>query len=129
MLKGHLSPDCSKKNTIKKKDWYIRKAEQQMQVQQENEDEAEENEANADDASSTSPPRVNWSGLLIAESVDETSHYYAGNKEMGSRLKNWITLDNGSTLSLFFFQSGLSGRRLNNKQDSCIGDERRSHKK
>jgi hypothetical protein len=94
--KGHISPKCPDKNSIEKKDWYIRKAELYMQ------DEQADNKSISDVASATTnrSSRVGWSGLLIATSIEKESHYN-NNQEMGSRLRNWITLDNGSTLSLF----------------------------
>eukprot|EP00978_Attheya_sp_CCMP212_P000842 scaffold1766_cov39-Attheya_sp.AAC.2 len=39
-------------------------------------------------------------GYSSVEPLKKESHYN-DDREMGSRLKNWITLDNGSTLSLF----------------------------
>jgi hypothetical protein len=98
--KGHISPECPDKNSIEKKDWLIWKAELHMQAEQQ--DEQEGNESITDNASATSnrSSRVGWSALLIARSIEKESHYNH-DREMGSRLRNWITLDNGSTLSLF----------------------------
>jgi hypothetical protein len=72
-----------------------------MQAEQQDEQQ-DHNESTTDNASVTSnrSSRVSWSGLLIATSIEKESHYN-DDQEMGSRLRNWITLDNGSTLSLF----------------------------
>jgi hypothetical protein len=93
--KGHLSPDCSEKNKIPKEDWAIRKAELHMQAEGDHEEQDDESSiADNESAKSTRSSRVGWSGLLI----EKQSLY---NDEAQSRLKNCITLDNGSTLSLF----------------------------
>ena len=88
--KGHISPECPDKNTIEKKDWYIWKADQHMITEQQ--DEQQDNAT--DNASITSSSRVGWSGLLIAKSIEKEGHYNY-DREMETRLKNWITLDNG----------------------------------
>jgi hypothetical protein len=87
--KGHISPECPKKNSIKKEDWAIRKAELHMQA--ERQDEQEEEDSTKDNASVTSvrSSKAGWSGLLI-----ERESLYNEDREMGTRLKNWITLDN-----------------------------------
>jgi hypothetical protein len=71
-------------------------------MQAEQQDGQEDNKSTTDNASATSnrSPRVGWSKLLIVKSIEKESHYN-DDREMGSRLRNWITLDNGSTLSLF----------------------------
>ncbi len=68
-------------------------------MQAEQQDEHEDEESTKDNVSVTSSrsSRVSWIGLLFATKES----LYNDNQEMGSRLKNWITLDNGSTLSLF----------------------------
>jgi len=96
---GHISPECPDKNTIKKKEWFIHKAQLHVQAAQQAEREDVLTIGNAS-ATNDQTPRVSWSGLLIARSIEEESHYN-NNQEMGTRLKNWITLDNRSTLSLF----------------------------
>jgi hypothetical protein len=67
--KGHIK--CPDKNSIKKKNWFIRKAELHMQAEQQ--DEQEDNESTIDNASATSnhSSRVGWSGLLIATSIEK----------------------------------------------------------
>ena len=100
--KGHISPDCPDKNTIQKEDWYIKRAELHMQT--ENHNEQDDNASTIVDSASHASAhtqRVAWSGLLIAKTATEGESHYNDDQEMGSRLKNWITLDNGSTLSLF----------------------------
>mgnify|MGYP002176679840 FL=1 len=93
--KGHISPECPEKNSRKKDDWAIKKAELHMQAEH-NENDQEDDRSTCSDVASASSKRVAWSGLLV---VGES--LYNEDREMGTRLKNWITLDNGSTLSLF----------------------------
>ena len=98
--KGHLSPECPDKNNIEKKDWYIRKAEQYMQSEQGDKQEHDDNASTTSGRSS----RIDWSGLLIATTVDQTiekESHHMDDQDLGKRLRNSITLDNGSTLSLF----------------------------
>ena len=67
-----------------------------MQAEQD-ENEQEDNQSTSSDVVSTSSKRVGWSGLLIETGESLYNH----DQEMGTRLKNRIILDNGSTLSLF----------------------------
>ncbi len=60
-----------------------------------NENDQEDDRSTCSDVASASSKRVAWSGLVV---VGES--LYNEDREMGTRLKNWITLDNGSTLSL-----------------------------
>ncbi len=94
--KGHISPKCPEKNSRKKEDWAIKKAELHMQAEQD-ENEQGDNQSTSSNVASTSSKRVGWSGLLI----ETGENLYNNDHKMGTRLKNWITLDNGSTLSLF----------------------------
>jgi hypothetical protein len=73
-----------------------------LHMQAEQQDEQEDNKSTIDNASARSnrSSRISWSGLLIPTSIEKES-LYNDDQEMGSRLRNWITLDNGSTLSLF----------------------------
>ena len=67
-----------------------------MQAEQD-ENKPEDNRSMSSDVASTSSKRVGWSGLLMEKGESIYNH----DQEMGTRLKNWITLDNGSTLSFF----------------------------
>ena len=93
--KGHMSPEYPDKHSIKNEDWAIRKAKQHMQASKV--DDHEEGKADDDNKSVTnnSQSKAAWSGLLIEK---ESLHSNTISKD---RLKNCITLDNGSTLSLF----------------------------
>jgi hypothetical protein len=92
--RGHLSPDCPEKNTRKKEDWAV-KAEHHMHAEGEN-NVQEDNESIPENESvrSNCSTRVRWSGLL-------TTKQSLYKDEAQNKLKNCITLDNGSTLSLF----------------------------
>ncbi len=68
-----------------------------MQANQDEEELKDQESNNNISVASKQTHRVGWSGLLIQK---ETS-LYADNQGMGSRQRNWITLDNGSTISLF----------------------------
>jgi hypothetical protein len=85
---GHISPECPDKNTIKKEDWYIRKAELHMQAVKEGEH--KENESMNDNASQPSvhTSRVGWSRLLVPITTTEEESHYNNDHNMGSRLKN-----------------------------------------
>jgi hypothetical protein len=96
--KGHISPECREKNTLKKEDWAFRKGEQHMQAKNETPRQDDESTAETESILSTRSSRVGWNGLLIGETEGQ-SLYNAHDLER--RLKNCITLDNGSTLSLF----------------------------
>ena len=84
--KGHMSPKCPEKDNIPKEDWAICKAEQHMQAKQKNND---------DDASqlSKSSKKTRWSGMQVCL-MDKQ-------KNILSKMKDDIILDNGSTLSIF----------------------------
>jgi hypothetical protein len=97
---GHLSPECPDKNTIKKENWHINKATQYYheanqandhQVEQQEEGDNESYKSTTSNASS----RIGWCGLIVEQSL------YNNDRDAKHRLKNCITLNNGSTLSLF----------------------------
>ena len=58
----------------------------------------DESTAETKSVQSNRPSRVGWNGLLIGE-TEQKSLY--NTHDLERRLKNCITLDNGSTLSLF----------------------------
>jgi hypothetical protein len=100
--KGHISPECKEKNTRKKEDWAFRKAEQHMQAQADTARTDDESTLEIESVQSVRSLRVGWNGLLIGlntQDIKKQSLYNAHDLEL--RLKNCITLDNGSTLSLF----------------------------
>jgi uncharacterized glyoxalase superfamily protein PhnB len=96
--KGHMSPECPDKNSIKKKDWHIKKA-IQYYMEAAKADVHQNDQLDGDNESTTSKAssRIGWSGLLI----EEKESMYNDDQDAKDRLKNCITLDNGSTLSLF----------------------------
>ena len=83
---GHLSPDCPKKDEIPRNEWAIRKAELHMQVEQGKQD--EDSSPKTDD-----DKRTEWSGLQI--------NLMNKKRKATEHMKDWIILDNGSTMSLF----------------------------
>ena len=96
--KGHMSPECPNKNSIKKEDWAIKKANQSHMER--TTDSNQDNDQSEDDNEITSggpSKKVGWSGLLI----EQKESLYNDDRGAKDRLKNCITLDNGSTLSLF----------------------------
>ena len=84
--KGHMSPKCPEKDNIPKEDLARCKAEQHMQAEQKKDD---------DDASqlSRSSKKTGWSGMQVCL-MDKQ-------KNISSKMKDNIILDNGSTLSIF----------------------------
>jgi hypothetical protein len=96
----HLSPECPHKNTIKKENWHINKAMQYYQEANQVNDHQEEQQEEGDNKSyksttSKASSQIGWSGLIVEQSL------YNDDRDANHRLKNRITLDNGSTLSLF----------------------------
>jgi hypothetical protein len=94
-----LSPGCPDKNTIKKEDWHIKKSTQYYQDANKADDhqveqEEGDNESYKSTTSKTSS-QIGWSGLIVEQSL------YNNDRDAEDRLKNCITLNNGSTLSLF----------------------------
>jgi hypothetical protein len=99
---GYLSPECPDKNKIKKdEEWHITKATQYYQdvntKANDHQDEQREEGDNESFKSTTSKAssRIGWSGLILEQSL------YNDDQDAKDRLKNCISLDNGSTLSLF----------------------------
>jgi hypothetical protein len=98
--KGHISPECKENNTRKKEDWAFCQAEQHTQTQNQTTKKDDEFIAENKSVQSNRPLSVNWNGLLIG--LDETNKQSLHTvHDLEARLKNCITLDNGSTLSLF----------------------------
>jgi hypothetical protein len=95
-----LSPECPDKNIIKKENWHMNKATQYYQEankandHQEEVQEADDNKSYKSTTSKASS-RIGWSGLIVEQSL------YNKDRDAKHRLKDCITLDNGSTLSLF----------------------------
>ena len=84
--KGHMSSKCVEKDKIPKEDWAIHKAEQHMQAKQKKDDD----EASQSDKSLK---KTGWSGMQVCL-IDKK-------KDISSKMKDDIFLDNGSTLSIF----------------------------
>ena len=96
--KGHMSPECPNKNSIKKEDWAIKKARQYyMEANKADVRQDEQSEGDNESTSGSIPKKVGWSGLLI----EQKESLFSNERDAKDRLKNCITLDNGSTLSLF----------------------------
>ncbi len=107
--KGHLSPDCPQKNSIKKEDWAIRKS-QTVYVQNEKQDDHQDDDSVGDNVSTISrgsSKTIGWSALLIKQKES----LYTEDREIVSRMKNCITLDTGSTLSIFSNPALVEGIR------------------
>ena len=83
---GHMSPKCPEKDKIPREDWAIRKAALHMQAEQTKDDE----EASQSDKSSK---KTRWSSMQVCL-MDKK-------KDISSKMKDDIILDNGSTLSIF----------------------------
>ena len=84
--KGHMSLKCPEKDKIPKEDWAIRKAEQHMEAKQKKDDD----EALQLDKRSK---KTGWSGMQVCLTDKK--------KDISSKMKDDIILDNGSTLSIF----------------------------
>jgi hypothetical protein len=95
--KGHMSPECPNKDSIKKEDWAIKKANQHFMEKKAETHQDDQSEGDNESTTSSLPKKVGWSGLLI----EQKQSLYNDDREAKDRLKNCITLDNGSTLSLF----------------------------
>ena len=83
---GHMSPKCPEKDKIPRVDWALRKAALHMQAEKTKDDE----EASQSDKS---PKKTRWSGMQVCL-MDKK-------KDISSKMKDDIILDNGSTLSIF----------------------------
>ena len=88
--KGYKSPQCPEKDTRPKDQWAIRKAEQHLQTETNNDDD-ESVGSNKTNRTNRSSQRAGWSGLQ----VNLMNHNHQPS------MRETITLDNGSTLSLF----------------------------
>ena len=84
--KGHMSPKCLEKDKITREDWAICTAEQHMQAEQKKDD----NDASQSDKSSK---KTRWSGMQVCLMNKK--------KDISSKMKDDIILNNGSTLSIF----------------------------
>ncbi|KAL7573431.1 hypothetical protein ACA910_013750 [Epithemia clementina (nom. ined.)] len=99
--KGHKSPQCPKKDSIPKSEWAIKKAEQLLQTEDGNDENSDDDnesiESNATSGTNRSTGsncgqgRRSWSNF-------QTNMMNAGDE---NTMQEAITLDNGSTLSLF----------------------------
>ena len=83
---GHMSPKCPEKDKIPREDWAIRKAALHMQAEKTKDDEETSQ-------SDKSPKKTGWSGMQVCL-MDKK-------KDISSKMKDDIILDNGSTLSIF----------------------------
>ena len=93
-----MSPECPNKNSIKKEDWAIKKATQYyMEANKADVRQDEQSEGDNESTSGSIPKKVGWSGLLIKQKES----LFSNERDAKDRLKNCITLGNGSTLSLF----------------------------
>ena len=91
-----MSPKHPEKDKIPREDWAIRKAALHMQAKKTNDDE----EASQSDKS---PKKAGWSGMQVCL-MDKK-------KDMSSKMKDDIILDNGSTLSIFANSELVEGIR------------------
>ena len=82
----HMSQKCPEKDKIPREEWAIRKAALHMQAEQTKDDEAASQ-------SDKSPKKTGWSGMQVCL-MDKK-------KDISSKMKDDIILDNGSTLSIF----------------------------
>ena len=82
----HMSPKCPEKDKIPREDWAIRKAALHMQAEQTKDDD----EASQSDKSLK---KTRWRGMQVCL-MDKK-------KDVSSKMKDDIILDNGSTLSIF----------------------------
>ncbi len=84
----------------KKEDWAFCQAESNIQTQNKPTRKDDELVGDNESIQSNCPSSVNWNGLLIGlDKIKQQSLHTVQDLEV--RLKNCITLDNGSTLSLF----------------------------
>ena len=83
---GHISPKCPEKDKIPREDWAIRKAALHMQAEKTKDDE----EASQPDKR---PKKTGWSSMQVCL-MDKK-------KDISSKMKDDIILDNRSTLSIF----------------------------
>ena len=65
--KGHISPDCPKKNSTPKEDWALKKAKLHMQAKQDEEELEEQESNNNTSTASKCTKRVRWSAYLIQD--------------------------------------------------------------
>jgi hypothetical protein len=78
------------------------KAEQHVQTQSQTIRNDDESIAENESVQSSRPSTVNWNGLLIGiDETQEEAQCLHNVHDLEARLKNCITFDNGSTLSLF----------------------------
>ena len=93
---GHMSPKCPEKDEIPREDWAIHKAALHMQAEQTKDD---------DEAlqSDKSLKKTGWSGMQVCL-MDKM-------KDISSKMKDDIILNNGSTLSIFANPELLEGIR------------------
>ena len=88
--KGHKSPQCPEKDTRPRDQWAIRRAEQHLQAEADGDDDGS-TASNATSGTNRSFQNKGWSGLQVN----------LMNHEDSQSMRESITLDNGSTLSLF----------------------------
>ena len=97
---GHTAPQCPMKNKIPKSEWAIRKAELHMQsVSEDDQDDSSIESGTATSKSSKtsrtskSEKKQEWSGMQLTLHTSGTN--------MMDSMQNCITLDTGSTMSIF----------------------------
>ena len=88
--KGHKSPQCPEKDTRPRDQWAIRRAEQHLQAEADGDDDGSI-ASHATSGTNRSFQNKGWSGLQVN----------LMNHEDNQSMRESITLDNGSTLSLF----------------------------
>jgi hypothetical protein len=94
---GHKSPDCPDSDKIPKDQWYQKKAYNNYIKALTGEDQESSEQETTDKKS-----KVGWSGLHIGVSnIAQGCDYSMAHKEMCDDMKDYIILDNGSSLSLF----------------------------
>ena len=65
--KGHMSPECPNKNSIKKEDWAIKKANQSHMERTTDSHQDDQSEDDNESTTGGSSKKVGWSGLLIEQ--------------------------------------------------------------
>jgi len=115
--KGHRVPDCKDRNCIAHDDWFINKAQQHYQ------EKIIENKSTDNNNDQNKTNQDNWSGFQYISTTARPSFYSkteSNNKNEVSTsyedLKDYIILDNGSTLSLFSNPELVSNIKKSDRQ-------------
>jgi len=101
--KGHKSNKCSKRTTIPKENWAVRRMEQNylQSFQEEDDESVSSRETNRSTRTSGSRTQVGWNHLHVGISLTNRVTGEENSSDTLEDMKDHILLDNGSTLSLF----------------------------